>query len=142
MLVSYVLHWRAFFFFYRVSWTLVAVVVWPIHLCHVSWGLPTFTWKFGSTFWTSECFWVATRYIRMLLCSSEYLRMLLCSSGYLRMLLCSSWYLRMLLCSSWPCTWVHQTRTYVVFLVHQMHVKWIYGLCPWVVSFAHNSECC
>jgi len=38
--------------------------------------------------------------------------------------------------------WFHHVWMYMSFLVHHMHVKWISGQCPWVVSFALISKCC
>ena len=57
--------------------------------------------------------------------------------------------IRMLLCSWWSLSgfimifiWFIIHECMMSFWVHHMHVRWIYGLCPSVVSFTRTSECC
>ena len=100
---------------YRVAWSLVVVEEWKMVLCHVFWDPLAFTWKSGWTFWC---------------CVLENTYECCCVLDDLH------------LGSSWSSFGFIMYECMMSFWVYHMHVRWISGHCPCVVSFLRTSECC
>jgi len=113
MLVSFVFQCWVFCPFYRVSWPRGIVRTCPIALCHVSWYLATFALNSGTTFWTSEYFWVHQMNFKMFLSSYIWRSDEFLGSSYE---LCSSYELQWvprsmsLQTCPWTCAWERKVK--------------------------------